>query len=156
MFGTMDVSASALVAQRVRLDVIANNLANVSTTHNEKGEPIPYRRRDVIFQVGVPEKGSPLRGVSIPKIYEDPSAFRKAYEPDNPDAVGDDRDYFVYTPAGYDPRAATRSPVLYLLHGYSDDASAWTSVGRAHVILDNLIARREAVDRKSTRLNSSH
>jgi enterochelin esterase-like enzyme len=54
--------------------------------------------------------------------------------------VGDNRDFFVYTPPGYDPRAAKPYPVLYLLHGFSDDARAWTAVGRAHVILDNLMA----------------
>ena len=56
----------------------------------------------------------------------------------------DDRDYYVYTPPGYDPSAKTTYPVLYLLHGYSDDASGWTSVGRANVILDNLIAQAKA------------
>lgn len=60
------------------------------------------------------------------------------------DVVGDDRDFYVYTPPGYDARASRRYPVLYLLHGYSDDASAWTAVGRAHVILDNLIAQGKA------------
>lgn len=55
--------------------------------------------------------------------------------------IGDNRDYYVYTPPGYDPRHGTRYPVLYLLHGYSDDASGWTSVGRANFILDNLIAQ---------------
>jgi enterochelin esterase-like enzyme len=55
--------------------------------------------------------------------------------------VGDDRGFFVYTPPGYDPRGKQTYPVLYLLHGYSDDASAWTAVGRANVILDNLIAQ---------------
>ncbi|MBI4876893.1 MAG: esterase family protein [Acidobacteria bacterium] len=55
--------------------------------------------------------------------------------------VGDQRDYFVYTPPGYDPKAKKLYPVLYLLHGFSDDASGWTAVGRAHVILDNLIAQ---------------
>ena len=58
--------------------------------------------------------------------------------------VGDERAYFVYTPPGYDPRGKQTYPVLYLLHGYSDDASAWTAVGRANVILDNLIARGKA------------
>jgi enterochelin esterase-like enzyme len=58
--------------------------------------------------------------------------------------VGDDRDFYVYTPPGYDPTAKRLYPVLYLLHGYSDDASAWTAVGRAHVILDNLIAEGRA------------
>jgi enterochelin esterase-like enzyme len=58
--------------------------------------------------------------------------------------VGDQRDYFVYTPPGYDPRGKQTYPVLYLLHGYSDDASAWTAVGRANLILDNLIAQGKA------------
>src|SRR5713101_1336270 len=58
--------------------------------------------------------------------------------------VGDDRGYFVYTPPGYDPRGKQTYPVLYLLHGFSDDASAWTAVGRANVILDNLIAQGKA------------
>jgi enterochelin esterase family protein len=58
--------------------------------------------------------------------------------------VGDQRDFYVYTPPDYDPNGRTRYPVLYLLHGYSDDASGWTAVGRAHVILDNLIAQRKA------------
>ncbi len=58
--------------------------------------------------------------------------------------VGDDRDYYVYTPPGYDPTARQLYPVLYLLHGFSDDASGWTAVGRANVILDNLIAQGKA------------
>jgi enterochelin esterase-like enzyme len=58
--------------------------------------------------------------------------------------VGDDRDFYVYTPPGYDPQAKQTYPVLYLLHGFSDDASTWTAVGRAHVILDNLIAQGKA------------
>jgi enterochelin esterase-like enzyme len=55
-------------------------------------------------------------------------------------AANDDRDYYVYTPPGYDAKAKKTYPVLYLLHGFSDDASAWTAVGKANVILDNLIA----------------
>jgi enterochelin esterase family protein len=58
--------------------------------------------------------------------------------------VGDDRDFYVYTPPGYDPQAKKLYPVLYLLHGFSDDATGWTAVGRAHVILDNLIAQGKA------------
>ncbi len=58
--------------------------------------------------------------------------------------VGDHRDFFVYTPPGYDPRGKQSYPVLYLLHGFSDEASAWTAVGRANVILDNLIAQGKA------------
>jgi len=58
--------------------------------------------------------------------------------------VGDDRGYYVYTPPGYDPHSKQTYPILYLLHGYSDDANAWTAVGRANVILDNLIAQGKA------------
>jgi enterochelin esterase family protein len=58
--------------------------------------------------------------------------------------VDDHRDYYVYTPPGYDPRGKQIYPVLYLLHGYSDDASGWSAVGRANVILDNLIATGKA------------
>ena len=53
----------------------------------------------------------------------------------------DDRDYYVYTPPNYDPVAKKTYPVLYLLHGYSDDSSGWTAVGHCNVILDNLIAQ---------------
>ena len=59
-------------------------------------------------------------------------------------ASGDDRAFFVYTPPNYKASAGESYPVLYLLHGYSDDATAWWSVGQANVILDNLIARGQA------------
>ena len=58
--------------------------------------------------------------------------------------AGEGRDFYVYTPPGYDPAGRQEYPVLYLLHGITDDASAWTTAGRAHVILDNLIARGRA------------
>ncbi|MGO8796325.1 MAG: esterase [Candidatus Sulfotelmatobacter sp.] len=58
--------------------------------------------------------------------------------------ANDDRDYYVYTPPGYDPTKKKTYPVLYLLHGYSDDASGWTAVGHANVIVDNLIAQGKA------------
>lgn len=57
--------------------------------------------------------------------------------------VGDNRDFYVYTPPGYDANAKTRYPVLYLLHGYSDDASGWTAVGKANLIMDSLIAQNK-------------
>lgn len=58
--------------------------------------------------------------------------------------AGDDRDFYVYTPPNYDANGKQRFPMLYLLHGYSDDASAWVTVGHANVIFDNLIARGKA------------
>jgi enterochelin esterase-like enzyme len=48
--------------------------------------------------------------------------------------------YFVYTPPGYDGKAKQPYPVLYLLHGWSDSESGWSVVGRANLILDNLLA----------------
>jgi enterochelin esterase-like enzyme len=58
--------------------------------------------------------------------------------------VGDQRDFYVYTPPGFDAKAKTKYPVFYLLHGYSDSADGWTAVGKANVILDNLIAQGKA------------
>lgn len=59
------------------------------------------------------------------------------------EAANDERAYFVYTPPAYNAESRKKYPVLYLLHGYSDDATAWWAVGRANVIFDNLIARGE-------------
>lgn len=53
-------------------------------------------------------------------------------------------EFYVYTPPGYDPRKASKYPVLYLLHGWSDAAGAWASFGHANDILDNLIAGGKA------------
>ena len=49
-------------------------------------------------------------------------------------------EFYVYTPPGYSSSAKQPYPVLYLLHGWSDDASGWTVVGQAHYIFDSLIA----------------
>jgi len=57
--------------------------------------------------------------------------------------VGDQRDFYVYTPPGFDPKAKNKYPVFYLLHGYSDGADGWTAVGQANVILDNLLAQNK-------------
>jgi enterochelin esterase family protein len=58
--------------------------------------------------------------------------------------AGDRRDFYVYTPPNFDPKAKTTYPVLYLLHGYSDMSNAWVAMGRANFILDNLIAEGKA------------
>lgn len=59
-------------------------------------------------------------------------------------AVGDERDYYVYTPPGYNPNAATRYPVLYLLHGYGQISSSWLQVAFANRIFDHLIDEGKA------------
>jgi enterochelin esterase family protein len=58
--------------------------------------------------------------------------------------IGDQRDFYVYTPPNYDPSNNETYPVLYLLHGIGDDARAWTQAGYANIILDNLIAAGKA------------
>jgi enterochelin esterase family protein len=95
----------------------------------------PLRKPNLLWQssaVQVPGAGLPWEHTNVPH-----GALRHQFYHSN--AVGDDRDYFVYTPPDYDS-SNTKYPVLYLLHGFSDDASGWTSVGKAHFILDNLIA----------------
>ncbi|MGD0500754.1 MAG: alpha/beta hydrolase-fold protein [Bryobacteraceae bacterium] len=57
--------------------------------------------------------------------------------------AGDDREFFAYTPAGYDVHASPY-PLLFMLHGLGDDAGRWMNGGAANVILDNLIAEGKA------------
>lgn len=58
--------------------------------------------------------------------------------------LGNTQPVEIYTPPGYAAHGPQRYPVLYLLHGYGDDQNAWTEVGRANFIADNLIAARHA------------
>lgn len=104
MFDSMHVSASGLAAERLRMDVIAQNLANVNSTRGPDGQP--YRRHEVIFRsanVGNTSgpgradeaaTNSPLEGVEAVAIVEDPSALRTVYDPSHPDA--DDNGYVSY------------------------------------------------------------
>ena len=55
------------------------------------------------------------------------------------------RPVVVYTPPGYEKNTNQKYPVLYLLHGTTDTEETWSKVGRAHIILDNLIAQKKAV-----------
>jgi len=59
-------------------------------------------------------------------------------------AVGAVRSLHVYTPPGYDKNPSAQFPVLYLFHGSGDNDATWTALGRAHFILDNLIAQGKA------------
>ncbi len=84
MFGALDTSTSALVAQRVRMDTIMGNIANAEATRRADGRPGPYRRRVVLFEAG-DGKGGP--GVHVRKVVEDPSPGRMRLEPGHPDAI---------------------------------------------------------------------
>jgi flagellar basal-body rod protein FlgC len=98
----IDISASALVAQRARINTIANNLANISTTEDANGQNNPYVRQRVIFRPGQADGKDP-RGVHVAKIVqdnpEDPNnlgaePFRLKYEPGHPNA--NDQGYVRY------------------------------------------------------------
>ena len=64
MFDTLDIGASGLTAQRIRMDTIAGNVANINTTRNTKGELDPFRRRVVNFAAGG-KPGSESLGVHV-------------------------------------------------------------------------------------------
>jgi len=83
MIRALDISGSALIAQRTRLDVIAANIANSEVTRQEDGTRIPYRRRVVTFRAG-DGRGGP--GVHVDSATLDPSPFVKRYDPWHPDA----------------------------------------------------------------------
>jgi flagellar basal-body rod protein FlgC len=103
MFDSMHVSASGLAAERLRMDVIAQNLANANSTRGADGQP--YRRHEVVFRsadVGATTGGQKsgratndeLHGVEPVAIVEDPSALRSVYDPSHPDA--DENGYVHY------------------------------------------------------------
>jgi flagellar basal-body rod protein FlgC len=82
------VSASGLTAQRTRLDTIASNLANATTTRTPEGGP--YRRREVVFtpQAEGAEPGAES-GVTVTEIREDARQPQMVYDPAHPDANPD-------------------------------------------------------------------
>jgi flagellar basal-body rod protein FlgC len=97
MFDALDIPASALVAQRTRMDTIAGNVANMDVTRNENGEKIPYRRRFVLMAPGQSANGvrDGNPGVHIQSIEQDLSPFRRVYDPGHADA---DKDGYVKYP----------------------------------------------------------
>jgi flagellar basal-body rod protein FlgC len=94
MFEVLDMGASALTAQRIRMDTIAGNIANINTLRDADGKPNPYRRRFVVFAPGRASDPS-LPGVHVKSIQLDPSPLPKRYDPGNPDA---DKDGYVRYP----------------------------------------------------------
>ncbi|MCX8069694.1 MAG: flagellar basal body protein, partial [Thermodesulfovibrionales bacterium] len=76
LFMPLKVSASALEAQKVRINVIASNIANASTTRTPEGGP--YRKRDVVFESYMFDQNS--TGVNVSKIIEDKRPFRTVYD----------------------------------------------------------------------------
>ena len=88
MFSALDVSTSALVAQRVRLNAVASNLANISSTRNENGELEPYRGRFVVFQTDDDHETSQgAVGVKVASVETETVEPHYRYEPDHPHAI---------------------------------------------------------------------
>lgn len=94
---SMDISTSALTAQRMRMDVISENIANADTTRTETGEP--YRRRTVVLSQKQGTSFSSFYddaksnaaggGVFVSEIVEDPTDYVLEYNPTHPDADAD-------------------------------------------------------------------
>ncbi len=103
MFSSFNISASGMTAQRKRMDIIANNIANVDTTRTEEGGP--YRRKMPVFKARGSKPFSAMlkdeidfrqgNGVEISSIVEDSKPFQLIHNPNHPDA---NQDGFVEMP----------------------------------------------------------
>lgn len=94
MYGQLDISTSALIAHRVRLDVISANLANKDVILNAEGQYEPFRRRIAMLAAGDPS-GNAAGGVHVASIELDNSPLVPKYEPDSKFA---DAEGMVYYP----------------------------------------------------------
>lgn len=94
IFNSVNISTTALTAEKTRIDIIAKNMANVNTTRSTGG--MPYRRQMVVFEENKSQPFSEYLskynkkynggGVKISKIVEDDSPFKLVYEPGHPDS----------------------------------------------------------------------
>ncbi|WP_339063331.1 flagellar basal body rod protein FlgC [Tepidibacillus marianensis] len=108
LFSTMDISGSALTAQRLRMDVISSNIANAETTRGQyvNGQWQPYTRKMVVMEPTTQgsfkeilsqyfNPSSVSEGVRVSGIVDDPTPFKRVYQPNHPDA---DQNGFVSMP----------------------------------------------------------
>jgi flagellar basal-body rod protein FlgC len=105
LFDAIGSSASGMQAERLRMDVVSENLANAETTKAANGQP--YRRKEVVFQeagqqgttfasiLAGASGNAPTHGVKVAGIVEDQSALKRIYDPGHPDA---DQDGYVTMP----------------------------------------------------------
>lgn len=83
-FSSMQISATGLSAERLRMDTITSNMANASTTRSADGKG-PYVRKIAVFQEAL-DANRDMAGVKAVKIENDKSPLRKVYDPTHPDA----------------------------------------------------------------------
>ncbi|HVV58520.1 MAG TPA: flagellar basal body rod protein FlgC [Gaiellaceae bacterium] len=88
LFGALGISASGMTAERLRMDVTSDNLANADSTRGPDGQP--YRRQEVVLQTGGQSfsdaLGNAQAGVQVAGIVDDPTPGQQVYDPGNPDA----------------------------------------------------------------------
>jgi flagellar basal-body rod protein FlgC len=89
MFGAIGIAASGMAAERIRMDVTSDNLANADSTKGANG--LPYQRQEVVLQAGGQSFSDALgnaqqAGVQATAIVNDPTPDRQVYDPTNPDA----------------------------------------------------------------------
>ncbi len=98
MFDSFNISSTGLTAQRLRMDVISDNIANATTTRTPEGDGPFVRKRAIFAPVNIrPKYKSPLvpdridsgigKGVRVVKIEKDASPLRLVYDPSHPDAI---------------------------------------------------------------------
>ena len=93
LFDALSISSTGMSAERLRMDVIAENLANADTTRTATGGP--YQRQEVVLEQATPSFGEVLGGVQVAGIVNDPSPPRMVYDPGHPDA---DKNGYVKMP----------------------------------------------------------
>jgi flagellar basal-body rod protein FlgC len=91
VFKSLEISLSALIAERERMNIISSNLANINST--KEGKHGPYTRRRVTFKTGLEEVIDEMSGdkievakVKVDRIIKDAGPYRLVYDPTNPDA----------------------------------------------------------------------
>lgn len=106
LFGAIDISASGLTAQRLRMDLVSNNIANINTTRTGEltpaGNPVPYSRQVAVFVPRPPETsfdsvlgeamentkvGTGVQVASINQVSNAQDPFPMEYDPDSPDSI---------------------------------------------------------------------
>jgi flagellar basal-body rod protein FlgC len=98
MLRALDISTSALIAQRTRLNAVSGNIANISSLKDENGEANPYRAREVVFQTDDSLSLSGASGVKVAEVKTSDSDPLYRYNPKHPLAIkeGEWKGYVAY------------------------------------------------------------